>query len=362
MKHSYLWAPEPKPAERDVARNHSHTGGALDILLRTEGYFTPSALQNSGGVDKAIKTIESWVLETAFPDSILPSEFKIYIHTGSVDANTNTSDGTHPMLALTKRLASTGCKIVPVTGYGRNFIFDAAFRDAIEFNNGYGAVLINAEIFKNSEWKQMLRRTIANSGQKAADLDLVINWGEITGLSLNASKQYTREILMQLLDLGPWRHVFTLQGASPNSEYRSIDGTISHPRNDWNFGIELMSIAEDHGINIGYGDFGTRGEAIRQPLKIRYRGRPKYVSTLADKCLYTRGSRVDPDNPGKHYREFVQDLTRLEGFDPNFCEGNKFLSRVSNGYTEIKGNQKLIFAQEDRRVSQVLQDLNNLDR
>ncbi len=356
----YLWSPEPKPAELQAVCGLSPSMlQNISIYLRLQSYCSPKSMQNWDDIDYVVNLAGNWTSKALQAGSFFSTHSDVYLYLGQVGSNVISRNGVHPIAAISERLVKLGVTAIPVTEVGQNESFDTGFRHAVEITGGRGAIVINPALLRTPNWRSQFLQKTRMTDLATEDMDLIINWGKISARIVRYES--ASEDLFRILDAGPWRQTFSLQGACPESMTSFPDGTTTIPRNDWLFGRSLMDLALDQGIEIGFGDFGTRGDLPIDQNSFGRRGRPKYISTLEDRYLISKGRKIDPDNAANDFRKFANKLVSLEGWEGGeYCPGNRLLNQVSEGRERIAGNRKLVYAQESRHLHRVLDGLNRL--
>ena len=356
---NYLLGVEAESAEALAVAASAEVAERLKVLLRLEARCTSTVLRTHEDVDRLVGHLDRWVEKAGFTNSFFPLRADIFLNTGQVSPHVVSRDGDHPITLITERLSKLGINALPVTECGRNARFDQGFRAALEFSNGRAALIVNSQLFLNDGWRAKIKRKLAESSLRAGQTDLIINWGDAS--QYNKDWSFCRSHLMQILDLGPWSRVYSIQSACPQTLSNYPEGVTEVPRLDWELGMDLISIAADQHVDVDFGDYLIGSDLPRDLSAFRRRGRAKYIATSESHYQFIRGGKINKENAAKQFESIVSKARELPDYEGDtYCAGNRILGEIAAGRLEIRENKKLVFAAQNRHIIRVANSLQDI--
>ena len=266
------------------------------------------------------------------------ADYEIFLDLAALDSADRLDTGVHPVAGLFDDTRAQGLQAIPTTGPDRDADYQTAVRDVATADGRGAAVRLRTEDIGDLTTLAAALDDLAHAlDLEPGQLDLILDFGEITAGQAGTAELAARALLPTLPRLNEWRTLTLAAGAMPQTLTSIPTSTTGRlQRLDWILWRNLISGGQlprqpaygDYGIaHVAFLDFDPRFMQIT--AAIRY--------TTGDDWLIVRGATIKKAGGQQWFALAAQLTGRPEFAGSSHCQGDDFIDQCGGG-TSGPGN------------------------
>jgi hypothetical protein len=237
-------------------------------------------------------------------------------------------DGTHPVTDIFTQARLAELIAIPVTGLDRDADYQRAVADAVVAGRkGVAIRLRRDDLVELGGLSDRLKALCSELGVEATDVDLILDFGEVTASIEKEIRIEAEAALRGLPKVDAWRSLTLCSGAFPAQPSAFIKAGHNGPlpRRDWVLWHDLIATADPPlPRNPAFGDYGITHPSWLQydPLKMTRTAGIRY--TLERDWLLLRGHSLEKPGAFAQFHRLSRDLKNHKEFaGADHCWGDK---------------------------------------
>lgn len=253
---------------------------------------------------------------------------KAFIDLGYLPPPLLTSEGTHPVEKLFADCRALGLNAIPVTGVDRDKDYQAAVARVVAADHRGVCIRVEQEDFFDGSFANLIGQVVAGLGVAPAEVDLVIDLGEIRESQMALLMNAVPGALATIPALSDWRSLVLAGSAFPES-LASIKGFGTISRLEWRLWKALRSRTPALPRMPIFGDYAVQSAVLPEPEAANFSGAANIRYTGADEWFIFRGRKLTTYG-FEQYFDLSEQLTKHPCFNGEaYSWGDGYVARCA---------------------------------